>query len=204
LCDDYSETLDEIGREYAARIVTSAQRMERLIQDLLNYGRLSHIDVTFEPVELEKAVDATLLALEQEIARQKAIIRVERPLPCVRANRAMMEDVFQHLISNALKFVAPGIFPIIQISAEQIGEKIRVYVKDNGIGVDREYHEKIFRVFEKVHGSASEHATGIGLAIVRKSLERLGGQVGIDSKPGRGSIFWFELPQAKQEPKNNS
>ena len=198
LVEDYTGAFDPTGREYADRIVTSAQRMERLIQDLLNYRRLSHINITFEAVNLENAVDATLDELAPDIQRQNAVVTVHRPLPFVRANQLMIEDILRNLVSNALKFVAAGVTPRVEIWSTTTQGGIRVYVKDNGIGIEPEYHERIFRVFEKLHGSATEQATGIGLALVRKSIERLGGHVGVESNTGKGSCFWFELPECEK------
>jgi PAS domain S-box-containing protein len=204
LCDDYGDAFDEQGREYASRIVTSSQRMERLIQDLLDYGRLSHIEITSEPVELEKVLNSVLRDMEAELIRRGAVINIKHPLPCVLAHQDVLEDVFGNLVSNALKFVAPGVTPSVTVRSDKLENKVRIYVEDNGIGIEPEYHERIFRVFEKIHGSASEDATGIGLAIVRKSVERLGGNVGVESRPGGGSCFWFELPACDSSSKPNA
>ena len=108
-----------------------------------------------------------------------------------------------NLISNALKFTAPDVRPSIHIRAIDQGEFIQISVQDNGIGIAAEHHDRIFRVFERLHGQESYPGTGIGLAIVRKGVERMGGRVGLASEPGEGSLFWIELPKASA-PENSS
>jgi signal transduction histidine kinase len=144
-----------------------------------------------------------------------------RPLPAVRANTAVLNQILSNLLSNALKFVAPDTTPRLRISAEETttrienplsrangtpsldvklsaldGKFVRLWIEDNGIGIQPEYHERIFRMFERLHGADSYPGTGIGLAIVRKGVERMGGRVGVESAPGTGSRFWVELPAA--------
>src|SRR5690349_4635036 len=116
-------------------------------------------------------------------------------MPVVRGNRAVLVQVFVNLLSNALKF-ARGT-PRVSLRAEQHDDQVRVWVEDNGIGVPPQYHERIFRVFERLHGSEAYPGTGIGLAIVREGIERLGGRVGLESEEGAGSRFWVELPRAE-------
>jgi len=114
-------------------------------------------------------------------------------LPTVKAHSVTLTQILVNLISNATKFVPPGITPNVQIRAEQDGEFARLWVEDNGIGIPADDQNRIFRVFERVHGVDSYPGTGLGLAIVRKGVERMGGQVGVESEVGKGSRFWLRL-----------
>jgi signal transduction histidine kinase len=118
------------------------------------------------------------------------------PLPLVVANNPTVLHVVTNLLTNALKFIQPGVRPEIKIFAEHRGAVVRVIVQDNGIGIAEEHRERIFRIFERLHDSATYPGTGVGLAIVRKAIERLGGASGVESEPGKESSFWFELNAA--------
>jgi len=133
--------------------------------------------------------------LEAEIRERAAVIRVPEALPTVIADATLLQVVFLNLTSNAIKFVAPGIRPEVEITAHSGPECARVYVTDNGLGVPLEAREQIFRMFERFH---PEHSgTGIGLAIVHRAIERLDGHIGVEVAPsGTGSRFWIELPLA--------
>ncbi|MDB6024840.1 MAG: hypothetical protein JWM68_1063 [Verrucomicrobiales bacterium] len=196
LIEDYDNVLDSNGQNYTRRIDQAAGRMDELIQDLLDYGKLGHVDLPVETISLQSLVKEVLGFLAQEIKEKQACIDVEKSLPNVKANLTILEQVFTNLISNSLKFVALGIPPQIKISAEVRGEKVRVSVRDNGIGIDQAHHTRIFGVFERLHGYETYPGTGIGLAIVRKGVERMGGTMGLESEVNKGSCFWFELPKA--------
>ncbi len=193
LLEDYGEKLDERGHDYASRIVSEAKLLDQLIQDLLEYSRLTHIEVTFEAVDAREALDAALHQLRQDILEKGATVRVASDLPKLRGNRAVLIQVFTNLISNAVKF--GGERPAVEVRAEQDTRRIRIVVEDRGIGIAPQHHERVFRAFERLHGVESYPGTGMGLAIVRKGIERLGGRVGVDSEEGRGSRFWVELPR---------
>jgi len=196
LLDEYAPGLDDEAQDYAKRIVRAAETMDALVLDLLAYGKAARSDITLQSVDLEKAWQAALAQFEQEIAEKKAVITTEHPLPSVHANAANLSQVLANLLGNALKFVSKGATPVIKFGATESGGRIRITLEDNGIGVAPEYHEKIFRVFERLNKTERE-GTGIGLAIVRKGVERMGGKVGVISrKPGEGSIFWVELAKA--------
>jgi signal transduction histidine kinase len=196
LLEDYEQQLDETGREFARRIVKSAEHMDSLIQDLLAYSRLSRLELKFEPVELDTVMASVLSVLSEEQKRKDARIEVKRPLPQVVGHPATLEQVLTNLISNALKFVAPNVVPRVDVWGEAGDGWVRLWVEDNGIGIEPEFHERIFRVFERLHGAGTYPGTGIGLAIVRKAIERMGGRVGVSSAAGRGSRFWIELQRA--------
>ena len=198
LVEDYARQLDAPGRDYVNRVASAAQRMDSLIQDLLAYSRLSRAQLSLEAVDLEAVVDRTLYTFAQEIRAKQAVIHVERPLPKILAHASTLEHVVGNLVSNALKFVPRGVEPRIRLWAEQRGAFVCFAVSDNGIGIDSEYQERIFRVFERLHGSETFPGTGIGLAIVRKGVERMGGRVGVESRPDQGSKFWIELPCLEQ------
>lgn len=198
ILEDYGDKLDETGRDLAGRVIAAAARMDELIQDLLDYSRLGRAQIEIRPIRLEQVVDSALSSLSKVIGNTHATVRVERPLPAVLGHRPILQKAVANLVSNAVKFVKPGAAPEIRVRAETKGPFVRLYVEDNGIGIDPLHHQRIFKVFERLHGIESYPGTGMGLAIVRKGMERLGGRAGVDSEPGRGSLFWIELPQGGQ------
>jgi len=199
LLEDYAPKLDAQGKEYARRMDDSARRMETLIQDLLEYSRLSRSEIKLEPVDLTSVVEYVLTQLEAEIKDKDVFIRVDASLPVVLGHSATLEQVVENLITNAIKFVPPEVKPHIHLWAEEGDTVVRLWVEDNGIGIASEHHERIFRIFEKLHGIDRYPGTGIGLTIVKKGLEKMSGTVGVESVPEKGSRFWIELPkQGKQ------
>ena len=192
LQEEYGSRLDETARDYTRRISGSAHRMDNLIHDLLDFGRLSHVEVKLEPVELDLVVDHVLGAVAKTIKIRKAEIRVESPLPHVYAVENLTEQAIVNLVDNALKFVVPGQRPRIRIFAEERGSVVRLWVQDNGIGIEPQYYERIFGVFEQLNARDYE-GTGIGLAIVKQCMHRMGGRTGIESRFGEGTKFWLEF-----------
>ena len=193
LLEDYADSLDSAGRDYAMRVVSAAQHMDTLIQDLLAYSRLSRSALKPSAVSLDGVLGEVMHQFNPEINNTGAQIRVERPLPEVMGDHATLVQVLSNLLSNAIKFVQPGVKPGVKIWAEEKNGKVRLWVEDTGIGIDPQYYDRIFRIFERLQGVETYPGTGIGLAIVKKGLERMGGQAGVESTPGRGSKFWVEL-----------
>lgn len=196
LLEDFGRELPQDAREYTERIVAAARRMSVLINDLLEYSRLSKIDVALEDVDLATLVTRVLEGLNDEIVAKHGVVTVAGVLPVVRGNTVVLQKVLQNLIENALKFTAPGVAPCVTIRANDEAGIIRVTVADNGIGIDPEHQRRIFNVFERLHGIESYPGTGIGLALVRRGLERIGSRYGVESSVGTGARFWFELPKA--------
>lgn len=197
LLEDYGEHLDSTGLNYAQRIVAASHRMDALIQDLLAYSRLSRTEVRLDPVNVETMVDEVCGQLATELKDRGATVTVDRPLARVLAHRTVFGQVLANLLTNAVKFVAPDTPPRVRIWTERRGDWIRLGVEDNGIGIEPEHRERIFRAFERLHGVEQYPGTGIGLAIVQKGIARLGGQVGVESTLGQGSRFWVELRSAE-------
>jgi PAS domain S-box-containing protein len=194
LLEDHADQLDDTGRDFATRIAKGAAHLDELINDLLAYSRLAREEIRPEPVMLDGVVSGVLRGLQPELGPALSAVTVERPLPRVLGHGAVLNQVLGNLIGNALKFVPPGVTPRVKVRAEDRGATARIWVEDNGIGIRPEHHERVFRVFERLHGHKAYPGTGIGLAIVKKGVERLGGTVGLESEPGGGSRFWFELP----------
>jgi PAS domain S-box-containing protein len=197
LLEDHADALDKTGRDYAERIARGAERLDDLINDLLAYSRLTREEIRPEPVELEGLLADVVRHMDPQIEQARAAVQLERPLPAVIGQRAVLMQVLMNLLGNAIKFVPPGAEPQVRVWAEHRDGTARVWVEDNGIGIRPEHRDKIFRVFERLHGQKAYPGTGIGLAIVKKGVERLGGTVGVVSEPGHGSRFWFELPKEK-------
>jgi PAS domain S-box-containing protein len=193
LLEDYSDRLDDLGIDYAQRLVNSAKQLDHLIQDLLAYSRLTQVEIRLYPIQLSEIVAKVLEQLDEQINQKQAEIIVIEPLHQVIGNQTILVQVIVNLVSNALKFVNPGIQPVIHIWTEKQHSNVRFWIEDHGIGINTEHYERIFRVFERLHGGETYPGTGIGLAIVRRGIERLGGRYGIESSDA-GSRFWIELP----------
>lgn len=195
---DHRGQLDDQVREGLERIRNSAERMGRLTLDLLTYTELSRADYRKQPVDLEAVCRSVSRLYSDEIARTKATVTVEVSSQWVLGDPAGVERVLVNLFGNALKFTRPGHFPVVRLSAELRNGSVRVSVEDQGVGLDPKYSERIFGVFERLATTGSTTETGIGLAIVKRSVEKMGGIVGVESEPGKGSRFWFELPKAER------
>ncbi len=195
LLEDYGDRLEADGRQYTQRIVAAARRMDTLTEDILTYSHLSRAAMKLTPVSLEAVVEEVLTQLEAEIRGKEASVTVEKPLPRVMGHYATLVQVVANLLTNGIKFVPPSVRPHVRVWTEEHDDRVCLRLCDNGIGIAPEYQERIFRVFERLHGTETYAGTGIGLAVVRKGVERLGGQVGVKSAPGQGSTFWVELPK---------
>jgi signal transduction histidine kinase len=193
LVEDYGARLDSAGRDYLQRIAAAALRMDALIGDLLAYSRIIRSAPAIEPVPLELVLSDALALVEGEIRDRSARVEVRRPLPLVLGHRGTLVQLVSNLIGNAVKFVAPGVTPEVTVRAERRGEAVRLWVEDNGIGIAAEFHERVFQVFERLHGIDAYPGTGIGLALVQRGAELLGGRAGVESAPGHGSRFYIEV-----------
>jgi signal transduction histidine kinase len=189
------EALSETGRNLADRINKSAKFMDSLLNDLLAFSRMAQQQIELTSVNLETVVQAVLSRLENGIQEKSARVEIVGPWPPVLAHEPTVGQVLTNLISNALKFVAPSVVPLVRLRTEEHGEFIRVWIEDNGVGIGPDHLDKIFQLFTRVSGE-NFPGTGIGLAIVEKGIERMGGRVGVESTPGEGSRFWFELRKA--------
>jgi signal transduction histidine kinase len=186
------ERLSERGVDYLKRANASAERMQRLIEDLLKFSRVATQGRPFEPVDLNGVTAEVLEDLDDSIQRSGAVVRVGQ-LPTINADSHQMRQLIQNLVSNAVKFSREGVRPDVDISAKVEGGFARLAVRDNGIGFDAQYRQRIFRVFERLHGRGAYAGTGIGLALCRKIAERHGGTVVAESVPGEGSTFTVTL-----------
>ena len=206
LLEEYSTSIDELGKDFLFRIVGASKRMDALIQDLLAYSQLTRLDLTFSRASLQNSVENAFQMLSHEIAQRNAIVTAEELLPDVLAHQATLDTLVFNLINNAIKFVDPAVQPKVHVWAERREVKgypptqtryfVRLWIEDNGIGIAPEHQERIFKVFERLHGVGEFTGTGIGLALVKKGVDRMGGRVGLESELGKGSKFWIELPAA--------
>jgi len=176
--------------------VEGANRMQRLITDLLAYSRVGRRGNEFKEVSYEAALDHALSNLKAVVEQSGAVVTRE-PLPVVMGDESQLAQLFQNLIGNAVKFCKDGP-PLIHVSSERRGNEWVFSVHDNGIGIAPEYCERIFLIFQRLHGRQEYPGTGIGLAICRKVVERHGGRIWVESAPGSGSTFYFTIPVKKE------
>jgi len=194
LLEDESANLSSLGLEYATRIARSANYMDNLLLDMLAYSRLAGAEMVPESFELDEPVSELLGLVEKEIRDKKVSVQVSSPLGSVFAHLPTFKQIVTNLLSNSIKFLAPQRLPQVKIYTTREADFIRLWIQDNGIGIACEHHEKIFGLFQRLHDNQTYPGTGIGLALVRKGAERMGGRVGVESDVGQGSRFWVELP----------
>lgn len=198
LAEDYGVQLEHAGREYVQHIVDSAKRMDTLVNDLLAYSRLGRSEVRMQEVGLEKIVTDALGQLAADIEDCGAKVEFTKGMPTVLGHKSTLVQIVTNLLSNGMKFVAPTEQPRLKVWTQRDDDgKLRLWVEDNGIGIDPDYQDRIFRVFERLHGIESYPGTGIGLAIVARACERLGCRCGVESQLGQGSRFWVEFPESE-------
>lgn len=186
-------SLGEQGRDYLARMTKSAQRMSALLGALLGYSRVATKPEPLALTDLSEIAQDAVSDLELAIHRARGHVEI-RALPCIEADPNQMRQLFQNLISNALKYRRKNEPPAVKVYGEAIGSICTLYVEDNGIGFDEEYLDRIFKPFQRLHGRNEYEGTGMGLAICRKIAERHGGTITAKSTPGRGSVFIVTLP----------
>ena len=199
----YGERLEGGGLDYLERMRNAAGRMQTLIQDLLSFSRVTTKAQPFVPVDLETVTREVLSDLEVKIEETGATVKIE-PLPTIEADPSQMRQLIQNLVGNALKFHHKDIAPVIKICAQAgkinsngnvaAGDLCQITIKDNGIGFDEKYLDKIFTVFQRLHGRAEYEGSGVGLAVCRKIVERHHGSITAHSAPGEGASFIITLP----------
>ncbi len=188
----YTEVLDDKGKQYIFYAVDGAKRMRQIILDLLEFSRVGRNEDDLEPIDVNELLNEITILFSKKIAESDA--RVEwGNMPVVKSFKSPLRQVFQNLIGNALKYQKPGTSPIIEISCEDEKTHWQFSVIDNGIGIDAEYFERIFVIFQRLHNKDEYSGTGIGLAIVKKIVENMGGKVWIVSEEGKGSAFYFTV-----------
>ncbi|UFZ03581.1 PAS domain S-box protein [Bradyrhizobium ontarionense] len=192
LAEHYKDTLDETSEKYIRYAVDGAKRMQRLVKDLLAYSRVDAQGKSLAPVSSEGVVRHVLEGLRGAIEESHAAVEFGT-LPLVHADRVQLAQVFQNLIGNALKFHGESP-PSIRIGASRKDGKWLFHVQDNGIGIEREYSERVFQMFQRLHERSRYQGSGIGLAIAKKIVERHGGRIWFESEPCNGTTFYFTIP----------
>jgi PAS domain S-box-containing protein len=193
--EDFAGQVDGRGKLFLERIVHNSTRMDRLIQDVLTCSRLTRREIPLGPVSLENLLHE-ILHQYPEMQPPQADVVIHGSLLSVTGHEPSLSQAVSNLLNNAVKFMVPHTTPHIEIWTEARGNEVRLWIQDNGIGIKPEYQGRLFGMFERVHPEKAYEGTGIGLAIVRKSVERMGGKAGVESDGSNGSKFWIQLPAA--------
>jgi len=194
LVQESGTSLNHTGKDYLQRISGAAARLDQVMRDLQKFVTAGIQEPRQQVVSLESALCAVLGTLSSEISAKRGQVTLQRPLPPLKGDAEWVQQCLVRLIDNALKFVSPGVSPLVRVWAEACPGVVRVYVGDNGFGIPPMHHERIFGLFNRL--SHDFPGTGAGLALTRQACERMGGRTGVESEPGQGSRFWIELPSA--------
>jgi PAS domain S-box-containing protein len=194
LLEDYSDKLDDEGRRFLESVRQASVQMGQLIDDLLAYSQLERRAIAMVALKPKAVVDALPVSYADEIRDRGVALTVALPDVAVMADANGLAQVLRNLLDNALKFTRGTPAPAIEIAGRVEGEKMILWVKDNGIGFDMKFTDRIFDIFQRLHRAEDYPGTGIGLAIVRKAMERMNGRVRAESAPGKGAAFYLEIP----------
>jgi PAS domain S-box-containing protein len=195
LVEEYGDRLDEEGRQFVGRIRQGVEQMGALISDLLEYSRMERRDMAAEPVAMLPLVQQILDGYESDVMRQGAQVRLDMAPFTLPLDREGMSVVLRNLIGNALKFSRDSLPPVVEIGARCEGRRWVLWVRDNGTGFDSKYHDRMFKIFQRLHRSEEFPGTGVGLALVAKAVQRMGGRVWAESTLGEGATFFLEFPE---------
>lgn len=191
LQEDFNGALPEEARRFVSKISENAHRLDRMILDVLTFSRISRASVALGPVDLNEFM-RNLVEDYEWLQPHKSRLHID-VLPPVIAHEPSLTQAVSNLLNNAVKFVAPGVTPEVRLRCERRGRNVRLWIADNGIGIPPELHPRLFQMFERLHPNLPYEGTGVGLAIVRKAIERMGGTCGMECDGARGSRFWIEL-----------
>jgi len=191
----YHAVFDAEALQHIHFVIDGARRMDTLIQNLLDYARIGIHGREFATVDCNQMIRTVFRHLAPSIRDTRAVIAVNAPLPVVQGDEVQLVQLFQNLIGNAIKFCREGVPPRIEVSGWSEGADWHFSVRDNGIGIEPRFFERIFVIFQRLHGREEYPGTGIGLAICKKIVERHGGRIWVESQPSDGSVFHFTLPQ---------
>jgi len=200
---DYVEKFDNQGKDYLSKIRKGAERMKQLIDDLLTLSRISRIKNPYEDVNMNELVSSVIDRIEFDIKQNKVELNIANNLPVMYCDRIKMQEVFLNLINNAIKFSSKNkdINPRVEVGYNVRNEAHEFYVKDNGIGIDKKYHDEIFAIFKRLHAQEEYEGTGAGLSIVKKVIDDHAGSIWVDSELGKGAAFFFTIPKKPPEKK---
>ena len=195
LVEEYGDRLDEEGLQFVGRIRQGVEQMGALISDLLEYSRMERREMAAEPVAMLPLVHHILDGYESDVMRQGAQVRLDMAPFTLPLDREGMSVVLRNLIGNALKFSRDSLPPVVEIGARCEGRRWVLWVRDNGTGFDSKYHDRMFKIFQRLHRSEEFPGTGVGLALVAKAVQRMGGRVWAESTLGEGATFFLEFPE---------
>lgn len=198
LVQEHSDRLDDEARALLSQMIEAAHRQDGLIRDVLAYHSYVREEFPLSPVDMDNLVQ-NILETYPQYHSPRAIIKVRRPLGCVLAHETLLRQCVSVLLDNAVKFVAHGVTPEVEVWTQQSPSVVKLWIQDNGIGIDSEYHAKIFNIFQTLHASAMFPGRGIGLPLAKKAVEKMQGTIGVESEVGGGARFWLALKQVPRD-----
>lgn len=203
--EDYKDKIDAQGKDHLSEVRKGAERMSRLIDDLLKLSRISRIKNPYEDVNIQELINSVIERIKFDIEQYKVDLSIQKDIPTVRCDRIKMTEAFLNLINNAIKFSSKNNKenPKVEIGYEDRNEFHQFFVKDNGIGIDPKYHKQIFGIFQRLHTEKEYEGTGAGLSIVERIIDGHGGKIWVESEVGKGATFYFTIPKDLKEDKKS-
>jgi len=195
IMETHRDSMDEEALKLFQYIRESATNMSQLILDLLKFSRLIQSKGKRESVDLKQLLNETIRNLDEEMKAQKAKIELPDTFPALNSDHTLLNQILQNLIQNAITYHKPGEPPLIQIQFDETEKTVTLAVRDHGIGIAKVHQQKIFEVFQRLHKQDDYPGTGIGLALVKKAVSKLGGRIWLESVPDEGTTFFVELPK---------